>query len=312
MSDQPPNNDISSNRYTIIFMVILSVTCALILSVFASALSGPKQEARELDRYKQMMIAAKILSYEGYFLIKNEKGEHVPAKYSEGGTLVAGNNEEIATSKQILDIYNKRIIPLLVDDKGGVTTFAKTGIQEKEYLSDYKKVGYYKPPLKLLYKLLPNPKKGEKVDDPMKAPPEGWIIPLNGYGLWDAIYGYLALQPDADTVIGITWYDQKETPGLGANIAEASWQNLFPGKVIFQENADGTTDFKSAPLGITVVKGKVSEVYGNIPKAKSAVDGMAGATLTGNGVNDAFKNVLAPYRPFLIRVHDENEKLKKS
>ena len=45
------------------------------------------------------------------------------------------------------------------------------------------------------------------------------------------------------------------------------------------ESPDGKTDFKTAPVGIIVVKGKVSEVLGNSPKAKSAVDGMAGATL---------------------------------
>ena len=61
------------------------------------------------------------------------------------------------------------------------------------------------------------------------------------------------------------------------------------------ESPDGKTDFKTAPLGITVVKGKVSEVLGNSPKAKSAVDGMAGATLTGNGVTDAYRDVLSAY-----------------
>lgn len=309
MSEQQPNsNKISGNSYTITFMVILSIVCAVILSIFASALAGPKEQAKELDRSKQMMIAARILSHNGYFLMKNDKGEYVPGKYGEDGTLVAGTNADIASSKQILDIYNNRLFPLLVDDKGATITFKQANININEYLADYKKIGFYKLPLKLVYKLLPNTKTGEKVDDPMKMPAEGWIIPLNGFGLWDAIYGYLALEPNADTIIGITWYEQKETPGLGANIAEESWQSLFPGKLIFQENADGTTNFKTGPLGITVVKGKVSEVYGNIPKAKSAVDGMAGATLTGNGVTDAFKNVLAPYRPFLIRIHDEHEK----
>ncbi len=59
------------------------------------------------------------------------------------------------------------------------------------------------------------------------------------------------------------------------------------------------------------MKGKVADVFDQTPRAKSAVDGMAGATLTGNGVTDAYKNALAPYRPFLIRIHDEFEKNKK-
>jgi Na+-transporting NADH:ubiquinone oxidoreductase subunit C len=125
-------------------------------------------------------------------------------------------------------------------------------------------------------------------------------------GLWDAIYGYLAIKNDGDTVIGISWYDQKETPGLGANIAEPEWQSQFPNKKIFQESPNGETDFKTAPLGITVVKGKVSEVLGDSTKALSAVDGMAGATLTGNGVTNAYRDVLAAYRPFLLIVHEKN------
>ncbi len=57
-----------------------------------------------------------------------------------------------------------------------------------------------------------------------------------------------------------------------------------------------------------MVRGKVSEVYGDSPKAKSAVDGMSGATLTGNGVTAAYKDVLEAYRAFLISAHNAAEK----
>lgn len=288
-------------------MLVLSVICALILSFVASALAKPQEMAKETDRSGQMLIASKILSHDGYFLIKNEKGEYVPAKFTEGGYLAEGSKSDLATSSEILDIYNRRLIPLLVDKEGKLTTFEKAGVDKFEYLSEFQKTGYYSLPLKLVYKILPNLKPDEKIDvEKVKA--EGWVFPVNGFGLWDAIYGYIAVEPNADTVIGITWYNQKETPGLGANIATAEWQNLFPGKLIFQESPNGTTDYKTAPLGIIVVKGKVSEVYGDSPKSKSAVDGMAGATLTGNGVIDAYKNSLEPYRPFLIKLHDDYAK----
>lgn len=303
MSEPQPKQQ-NQNVRTLIFMLILSVICALILSFVASALAKPQDIAKETDRSGQMLIASKILSHEGYFLIKNEKGDYVPAKYTPGGHLVEGTTSDIASSTQILEIYNQRLIPMLVDKEGNLTTFEKSGVNQLEYLSEFQKDGYYDLPLKLVYKILPNIKEGEKVDVET-TPAEGWVFPVNGFGLWDAIYGYIAIAPNGDDVIGITWYNQKETPGLGANIATAEWQNLFPGKLIFQESADGTTDFKTAPLGIIVVKGKVSEVYGDSPKAKSAVDGMAGATLTGNGVIDAYKNSLGPYRPFLIKIHDE-------
>lgn len=315
MSEQQPSQDAQevrsgpSNLQTILFMVVLSFICAFILSILASALAKPKEVAKDLDRSKQMMIAAKILDHRGHFLIRDNEGNYVPGKYLKDGVIVPGSATDIATNNQLLEIYRQRLVPMLVDDKGNLTTFQDVGINEEEYLTSYKKTGYYRQPYKLLYKILPPVSTEEQeVGGKETADVEGYVIPVNGFGLWDAIYGYLAIKPDGNTVTGITWYDQKETPGLGANISEPYWQDFFPGKRLFQAGADGKTDFKSAPLGITVVKGKVAEVLGDSPKAKSAVDGMAGATLTGNGVNDAFKNVLNAYRPFLIKLHEKSEK----
>lgn len=300
MSEEPLKSGHTNNQ-VIVFMVILSFVCALILSLLASALAEPKEIAKDLDRSKQMMIAAKMMSHDGYFLIEGKKGDYVPAKYEKDGLMVPGTINDIPSRNEIIEVYQKRLIPYLVDSKGELTTFKKAGINEDDYISDYKKIGYYKQPLKLLYTIMPN-------SDGKDDKPIGYVFPVNGYGLWDAIYGYIAIKPDGDTVIGISWYDQKETPGLGANISEAYWQDLFPGKLIFQETPGGKTDFKTAPIGITVVRGKVAEVLGDSPKAKSAVDGMAGATLTGNGVTEGYKAVLSAYRPFLIKIHDENSK----
>lgn len=299
-----PEKSSANNTRTILFMVILSFFCAFILSLLASALEEPKATAKDLDRSKQMMIAAKILSHEGYFLLKDEKGQYIPA-HLEKDRLLPDKEKVIPTQPEILTVYNKRLIPMLVNDKGEIKSFQDLHMNLESYITDFRKSGYYKQPWKLIYKILANPS-GEG-----KEEAEGYVIPVNGYGLWDAIYGYLAIEPDGNTIIGITWYDQKETPGLGANIAEAYWQNLFEGKKIFQAAPDGKTDLKTAPLGITVIKGKVSEVLGDTPKAKSSVDGMTGATLTGNGVTDAYRDVLKAYRPFLIKLKEKGGKNKK-
>ena len=135
----------------------------------------------------------------------------------------------------------------------------------------------------------------------------GYVIPINGYGLWDAIYGFIGIEADGNTVLGATWYNQAETAGLGANIALAWWQKQFQNKHIFQPSSTGQTDRKTAYLGITVVKGKVSEVLGNSPKAISAVDGISGATLTGAGVTAAYATSLNPYRPFLEKLSQNGQ-----
>lgn len=293
--------------YTLFFMVVLSFACALILSVLASALEGPQEIAKELDRSKEMLISAQILNPFGYFQVQDSKGEYGPAKVVKGGILEPVSEKTIPNGDQVLDVYRARIKSFLVNEKGEEITFQQAGINEAQYISEYRKTGYYNQPNKLVYKIFQNPTL-ELVKEGKNSEIEGYVFPINGMGLWDAIYGFLAIKTDGDTVIGISWYDQKETPGLGGNISDPAWQAQFPGKLIFQESNDGQTDFKSAQLGITVVKGKVVDVLDHTPKAKSAVDGMAGATLTGNGVTDAYKNVLAPYRPFLIRIHDEYAK----
>lgn len=300
MPEANPRSSRHQNSYTLFFMIVLSLICAIILSVLASALKVPQELAKELDKSKQMLIATRILSPYGYFQVQDEQGEFTPANLESDGILKQAEQPRFADQEEILEVFRKRIHPLLVDDKGNSFTFQKAGLDEQKYVQEYRKTGYYKEKYKLLYQITANGK--ENV--------EGYVIPINGMGLWDAIYGFLAVKPDGNTVIGISWYDQKETPGLGANISEPQWQSQFPGKHLFQESADGKTDFKTAPLGITVVKGKVSEALGNSPKALSAVDGMAGATLTGNGVTNAYRDVLAAYRPFLLKLHKEEIKSK--
>lgn len=278
-------------------MIILSFVCAFILSALAAILQAPQEEAKELDRSKEMLIAARIYNHHGYFQIE-EKGKYVPAKYVDHGKLEKAAEIIHPSTNEILDVVHARILPFFVDDKGERHTVEEAKINLDEYIAKNKKKGYSNLPLKLIYEILPN--RDPQNETPMM--PVGYIIPVSGFGLWDYIYGYIAIQPNGDDIIGISWYEQKETPGLGANIAEAPWQSLFPGKKIFQEDSSGKTDFATAPIGITVVRGKVADVLGASPKSKSAVDGMAGATLTGNGVTKAYKETLTPYRPFFIRL----------
>ncbi len=297
MSITPP-----SNSRVIIFIVILSFVCALILAILASALRKPQEIAQELDRSKQMMIAARIVNPSGYFQVK-KGNQYVPAKLEKGARLVPAENGQYPDRDELFEVYQKRIRPMLVDHQGNLLTFKKADINEREYINNNRKRGYYTLPLMLVYEVLPNPSEEKEKDEK----PINYVIPVNGYGLWDAIYAFLAIDANGDTVIGTAWYDQKETPGLGAVISEPKWQAQFHGKDIFLPNPDGKTDFKTAPLGLTVVKGEVKNVIGDKPKAKTAVDGIPGATLTGTGVTKAYHDSLAPYRPFFIKLHQQNE-----
>lgn len=291
------------------FIVTLCLVCAFLLAVVAYVLKGPQMAAKEFDQSKQMLIAAKILNHEGSFEIVQEDGTTSPALFDEQKKILTPLDHPMkATDEQIKEISSLRIRPLLTDQEGMIYTLQEKNITLNEYLAENKKVGYADLPLKLFYAILPNSEDVEKLSDqeiakdPSKV--QTYVIPVSGFGLWGPIYGYLAIGKDGDEVIGTTWYEHAETPGLGANISAPWWQKQFYGKEIFQESLGGKTDFKTAEMGIIVVKGKVKDVYGISPKAKSAVDGMSGATLTGDGVTAAYRDSLTPYRNFLIKIHE--------
>ncbi|MBI5273737.1 MAG: NADH:ubiquinone reductase (Na(+)-transporting) subunit C [Chlamydiales bacterium] len=291
-----------SNFQTMRFILILCFCCSLILSLVSIGLKKPQQEAMEIYRNKQLLIAARILSYDGYFQMQDNTGRYVKATYdSKNDILTINPNTKKASSKEILGIFAKRITAMLVNEKGDEFTFSSVDMDYNHYLKENQKYGYAQLPYKLVYFVYDRRNGAPIISDPV-----GYVIPINGYGLWDAIYGYLGLEANGDTILATTWYDQKETPGLGGNISLPSWQKQFENKQIFQLSQNGSLDLGRCNIGIKVVKTTVAEELGSSPKSLSAVDGIAGATVTVNGVTAAYRNSLMPYRNFLIKVHTQH------
>ena len=118
------------------------------------------------------------------------------------------------------------------------------------------------------------------------------ILPIKGKGLWSTLYGFLSLEADTRTVRGLGYYQHGETPGLGGEVDNPRWKNQWRGKILFDE------DFN---IIIDVLKGPV--VAGN-PQAQSQVDGLSGATITSNGVEQMLKYWLGDngFAPFLKRI----------
>jgi len=99
------------------------------------------------------------------------------------------------------------------------------------------------------------------------------ILPIHGYGLWSTLYGFIALESDGNTVAGLGFYEHGETPGLGGEVDNPRWKNLWKGKQVYRQG----------DVAINVKKGTVD------PQASSAdweVDGLSGATLTSRGVSN--------------------------
>ena len=53
------------------------------------------------------------------------------------------------------------------------------------------------------------------------------VLPVHGLGLWSILYGFVALDADLETIRGLTYYEHKETPGLGGEVDNPRWKSLW-------------------------------------------------------------------------------------
>ena len=115
------------------------------------------------------------------------------------------------------------------------------------------------------------------------------VLPVRGIGYKSMLYAYLAIHADGNTIAGLTFYEQGETPGIGTRILEPEWQALWPGKQLLDENGAAI---------ISVVRGEAVGPF--------EVDGISGATRTSNGVSNMLHFWLGDYGfgPFLSKLRD--------
>lgn len=115
-----------------------------------------------------------------------------------------------------------------------------------------------------------------------------YILPVRGNGLWDAIWGYIALNDDLKSISGVYFDHKGETPGLGANITESFFTDDFKGEFLY--DASGT--FK----GVEISKSNADP--NNEDKSDNQVDAISGATITGNGVGAMINSGIKAYLPY--------------
>jgi len=119
--------------------------------------------------------------------------------------------------------------------------------------------------------------------------PEGlkYILPLRGTGLWGPIWGYLALNEDLNTIYGVNFDHQGETPGLGAEINTPAFQEPFRGKTIFD----------AAGKLVAIIVAKSNETA----PAEHKVDAISGGTITSKGLQQMLLDDLTSYEKFITR-----------
>jgi Na+-transporting NADH:ubiquinone oxidoreductase subunit C len=237
-----------SNGYTIIFATVMVLVVGSLLAFLASSLKGKISENKRIEKQQNILYAMGV----------NENDE-------SSVVFVSKANVESEFSKYI----TKQIV--IEGDK--VTE------NENAYLIDIKMeaaLAKNKSYVRKLPLFIGN-----------KDGKDFYIAPVRGKGLWDAIWGYVAL--DNQMVIQGVYFDHAgETPGLGSNIKERFFMDDFTGEHIM----DGDV-FK----GVAVAKGNADPK--NIRKDDFAVDAIAGATITGDGLAAMLRKDLKMYVPYL-------------
>ena len=120
------------------------------------------------------------------------------------------------------------------------------------------------------------------------------VLPVYGYGLWSTLYGFIALEADTRTVIGLRFYEHGETPGLGGEVDNRRWLAKWQGKQVFDANWRPT---------IKLVKGGIDRGSAD---AKHQVDAISGASLTNRGIENLIRFWLGDdgFGPFLMLVRE--------
>ena len=241
------------NSYTVIFATLMVIVVGTVLAFLASSLSDKIKENERLEKQQNILYAMGINQNEGE------------------GSVTFIPTDEVAGE------FSKYIKEQLVIEGDKITK------DDQAYLIDLKKQATAaKNGATRKLPLFIGDKDGNKF----------YIIPMRGKGLWDAIWGFVALD-DKMVVQGVYFDHAAETPGLGANIKQRYFMDDFSGESILA----GT---KYA--GIAVAKGNNDPL--NQTKDDNEVDALAGATITGNGVSAMISESVNMYKDYLetIRV----------
>lgn len=259
----------SNNAKTISVALTLCLVCSVLVSAVAVGLKPAQIENARLDRNKNILVAA------GMYNAESDTASDVAERFKDFDVEII----DINTGDYLDDDALKAAgIP----DRNAYDASQATKNQAlSEDLGDNDPAGIgRKPKYAKVY---------VKSDD--AGNPEVVVLPIQGYGLWGTIYGFLTLESDMNTIKGISFYEHKETPGLGARIEEPEWRAQWSGIQSYDEDGNVAT-------GVTKA---------GTPK-DNWVDGISGATLTGRGVSNMIQFWLGEqgYKPYLDKLRQDS------
>ncbi|MGB2047415.1 MAG: Na(+)-translocating NADH-quinone reductase subunit C [Psychrobacter celer] len=259
----------SNNAKTISVALTLCLVCSVLVSAVAVGLKPAQIENARLDRNKNILVAA------GMYNAESDTASDVAERFKDFDVEIIDLNTGDYLDDDALKAAG-------IPDRNAYDASQATKNQAlSEDLGDNDPAGIgRKPKYAKVY---------VKSDD--AGNPEMVVLPIQGYGLWGTIYGFLTLESDMNTIKGISFYEHKETPGLGARIEEPEWRAQWSGIQSYDEDGNVAT-------GVTKA---------GTPK-DNWVDGISGATLTGRGVSNMIQFWLGEqgYKPYLDKLRQDS------
>jgi Na+-transporting NADH:ubiquinone oxidoreductase subunit C len=233
-----------------------------------------------------VIVVAAILS-SAAMVLKPFQEANIKAEKIQG-ILASANLQTDRDGAEVL--YNQKIVEeLAVDSDGNIVSLYKDGelkkgdvrpfdIKLKEQIDLKKKLEAGKPTENPVWPIFVMDNNGTR----------SYVVPVRGMGLWGPVWGNIAFEDDFNTIAGATFDHKGETPGLGAEINTAWFEDEFKGKTIF----DNSGKFVS----VKVVKGGVAN--SPIP-IDHGVDAISGGTITSDGVSLMLEDCLENYVPYI-------------
>ncbi len=244
-----------SIKKTLIVAFSLCIVCSVIVSTAAVMLKPAQEVNKTLDRKRNILAAAGML----------EEGRSVEDQFSQVTTRIVDLRTGEFTDEVEPGKYDQR--------KAAKDSDLSTVLPSDQDLAKISRREHFAT----VYLVEDAQGEIDKI-----------ILPIHGYGLWSTLYGFIALESDANTVAGIGFYEHGETPGLGGEVDNPRWKAFWPGKKVYRDG----------DVAIGLIKGSVDPASA---KADWQIDGLAGATLTARGVTNLVQFWLGEngFEPFL-------------
>ena len=250
-----------STKYILFFVLTMTTIVALVLTTLTVSWKAKSEENEAIFNKRNILSA-----------IQSQLDQEV----------------KIMGDQEILDLFDQKVEQFVVDMNGDMVD------SDGVIASGYKKGRAEDIDLK----------KEEKKPEAERIMPlyvysgsqgKNYIMAVRGNGLWDKIWGSIAVSDDFNTLVGATFDHQAETPGLGAEIKDnPAFAAAFQGTKIYNDKGD----YVSVKVRKGGAKNKTHEV-----------DGISGATITSDGVSEMLFRCIKYYEPYFSKIKNTGNRI---